>query len=441
MADPIRLFYSYSRKDAELRQRLQNHLRAYEKDGLLRGWHDAKIPGGDEWKKSIEQHIGQDDIVLLLMTEDYQASEWCMAEYDLAMQRHEDEKGKFKVIPINLRAVEWPQSLKALNGVPPLSDPILNGTEGEIDAKFMLTAGKIAEVARELRSARSGPVLAQPTSLASAVSLPPPESLRIVRPPRPVTRDLALLCNWTDQEDELRAGFDGLPQAKLRTPFLTLVCGHSEDCPEDFISRTRNSPLAERLGVKTVNGPILFDWPHPAALTGVPNDQLFLSRISAALGIASRDESQIARRLPKGLTIIRSTIDSWSDLHTPRVLAYAAFWDSWPPMGPGKALAPFLCIKGTLGNELVDVLRQRVAFANFERLRGAVVGLLPILQSHAERWLALPQIQPLYEKRCTDLIERDVRAIFVDGQARMKQVADGLTGVLLSHSGEHQHAG
>ena len=430
----LKVFYSYPRKDEALRHRLANHLAAYEKEGLIKGWHDAEMPGGARWKTEIEQRIGAADIVLLLITENYFASDWCMAEYDLAMTRH--DAGKCRVVPINLRAVEWPESLKVLNAIPPLSQPIVNGVPAQEDRAFQNTAVALRRVAESVLEAGAP----QPAPPPPPIPPPIPPALRIVQPPRPITRDIAFLCNWTDQEDQLRAGFLNAPANKLRTPFLTLICGHPDDCHEEFIARIRNSPLPGQLGVKTVNPLRVFNWPDPEVRSGLTTDQLFTSRVGKALELENNDKARMVRRLPRGLTIVRSTIDCWSDTHIPLIEAYAAFWDSWPVLGAGKALAPCLCVKDIVDAQ-VEPLRQRLAFASFERLRGAVVGLLPIRQSHAENWLELPEIKPLYADTCKYHLDTDIQRIFTAGQARMQQVADGLTRALLNHCGEHQHAG
>ena len=42
-AKPISLFYSYSHKDEELRNRLEDHLGGLRRRGLIEGWHDRRI--------------------------------------------------------------------------------------------------------------------------------------------------------------------------------------------------------------------------------------------------------------------------------------------------------------------------------------------------------------------------------------------------------------
>ena len=44
---PVSLFYSYSHKDEALRDELETHLTLLRRQGVIRGWHDRRIRGGD----------------------------------------------------------------------------------------------------------------------------------------------------------------------------------------------------------------------------------------------------------------------------------------------------------------------------------------------------------------------------------------------------------
>ena len=63
---PISLFYSYSHDDEELRKKLEDHLAALRRSGLITEWHDRNIDVGDEWAKEIDDNLSSADIILLL---------------------------------------------------------------------------------------------------------------------------------------------------------------------------------------------------------------------------------------------------------------------------------------------------------------------------------------------------------------------------------------
>ena len=79
-AKPISLFYSYSHRDEELRLRLETHLAALRRGGLIAEWHDRKLEPGDAWKDEIDRHLTLADIVLLLVSSDFIASDYCWGE-------------------------------------------------------------------------------------------------------------------------------------------------------------------------------------------------------------------------------------------------------------------------------------------------------------------------------------------------------------------------
>lgn len=102
----IRLFYSYSHKDEPLRQELETHLKLLERRGLIAPWHEYMVGAGSEWKGQIHEHLNHADVILLLISADFLASDYCYdIEMKRAMERHESKEAQ--VIPVILRAVNW----------------------------------------------------------------------------------------------------------------------------------------------------------------------------------------------------------------------------------------------------------------------------------------------------------------------------------------------
>jgi hypothetical protein len=71
----IELFYSYSHKDEALKDQLLSHLSNLRRQGIIREWHDRKIGLGTEWAKEIDEHLNSADVILLLISSDFIASE------------------------------------------------------------------------------------------------------------------------------------------------------------------------------------------------------------------------------------------------------------------------------------------------------------------------------------------------------------------------------
>jgi hypothetical protein len=100
------VFFSYSHADEALRDQLETQLTMLKRQGVIETWHDRRIGAGEEWAAAIDHHVETDDIILLLVSPDFLASNYCYdVELRRAMQRHED--GEAVVIPVILRACDW----------------------------------------------------------------------------------------------------------------------------------------------------------------------------------------------------------------------------------------------------------------------------------------------------------------------------------------------
>jgi len=100
------VFFSYSHKDESLRDQLETHLAMLKHQGFIETWHDRRIIAGDELDQAIDREIGAADIILLLVSPDFLASEYCYGkEMKTAMERH--ETGQARVIPVVLRPCDW----------------------------------------------------------------------------------------------------------------------------------------------------------------------------------------------------------------------------------------------------------------------------------------------------------------------------------------------
>ena len=104
--EPIRVFISYAHKDERFRLALEPHLKLIQRQGLIATWHDRLIKPGTEWKDVIDANLEQARIVLLLISSDFIASDYCYEiEMTRALERH--EKKEAVVIPIIIRDVNW----------------------------------------------------------------------------------------------------------------------------------------------------------------------------------------------------------------------------------------------------------------------------------------------------------------------------------------------
>jgi replicative DNA helicase len=100
------IFYSYSHKDEHLRESLETHLAILKRQGLIEDWNDRKILPGFEWEQIIDSKLEEADIILLLVSPDFIASDYCYGkELSRALDKHEQMQAI--VVPVIIRPVDW----------------------------------------------------------------------------------------------------------------------------------------------------------------------------------------------------------------------------------------------------------------------------------------------------------------------------------------------
>lgn len=105
MTTPLKVFISYSqnKSDRQLLDQLLSQTAPLVKSGKIIVWEDSKIPAGQQWDKAIKDSIAQADIVVLLVSSDYTASEYINTiEVPLAMERQ--AAGHCAIVPVLLRS-------------------------------------------------------------------------------------------------------------------------------------------------------------------------------------------------------------------------------------------------------------------------------------------------------------------------------------------------
>lgn len=102
----IKIFYSYAHEDREWQKRLSRHLQVFKWQGHLTEWDESAIKPGTSWKDVIDHHLSSSDIILLLISDHYLASQFCSTwEMEPAIAQH--EAGKVRTIAILLSPVYW----------------------------------------------------------------------------------------------------------------------------------------------------------------------------------------------------------------------------------------------------------------------------------------------------------------------------------------------
>ena len=167
------VFFSYSHADEALRDQLEKHLSVLKRQGVITTWHDRRIGAGEEWEGAIDGHIETDDIILLLISPDFLASDYCYdQEMRRAVERH--DAGEAIVIPVFLRPCSWKRTpFGKIQGTPPDARPVTQWPDRDVAflevtkaieaaAERLAKGAKPAEVPRRLPNSEPAAVPATP---------------------------------------------------------------------------------------------------------------------------------------------------------------------------------------------------------------------------------------------------------------------------------------
>lgn len=138
------LFFSYSHNDEELRNELEVHLSMLKRQGLIRTWHDRRIGVGENIHSNISKELEDADIILLLISANFLASDYC---YDKEMLRalEKDSEGTARVIPVILHPCDWHSSpFGSLRATPQDGKPV---------SMFANQAEALTQIAKDIRAA------------------------------------------------------------------------------------------------------------------------------------------------------------------------------------------------------------------------------------------------------------------------------------------------
>ncbi|QLE48133.1 toll/interleukin-1 receptor domain-containing protein [Nostoc sp. C057] len=149
MSNTVKVFFSYSHKDEALRDELATHLSMMKRQGVIEAWHDREISAGREWANEIDDNLDIADIILLLVSANFLASDYCYdKEMKRAMERHQTREAR--VIPIILKPVDdWNSApFGKLQALPQNAKPITSWQDQ--DEAFLNVAQGIRRVVKEM---------------------------------------------------------------------------------------------------------------------------------------------------------------------------------------------------------------------------------------------------------------------------------------------------
>ena len=107
-------------------------------------WHDRRITAGDAFDHRIDEELERADIILLLVSADFLASDYCHdVEMQRALQRHAERSAR--VIPIILKPCDWQHS--------PFANLLAAPTDGKPITRWVDEDEAFLDVVRQIRAA------------------------------------------------------------------------------------------------------------------------------------------------------------------------------------------------------------------------------------------------------------------------------------------------
>lgn len=227
-----KVVFSYSHTDELLRNELEKHLSPLKRMGQIETWHDRRIDPGSEFESEIDLYFSEANIILLLVSPDFIASDYC---YDIelknALQRH--ESGDAIVIPVILRPCAW-HSL-------PFGKLLAATTDGKPIAKFTHIDDGFVEVVKAVEKAldkvnKISPSVSQKKQPINVFSETQPSTIL-----NPRSGNLSIRKEFTDRDRDLacREGFEYV--ARFFENSLKELSVRNTEIDTDFNLRDSNS--------------------------------------------------------------------------------------------------------------------------------------------------------------------------------------------------------
>lgn len=99
-------FISYTHADNALKEQLVRHLAPLRRERLIDLWHDGMLRPGEHLDPAVQAALAASDVVILLISADFIASEYCY-EQEMLRAFARQRQGTVRVIPIILKPCQW----------------------------------------------------------------------------------------------------------------------------------------------------------------------------------------------------------------------------------------------------------------------------------------------------------------------------------------------
>jgi hypothetical protein len=408
----LNIFVSYAREDEELMRRVVAQLATLVRDGAIEIWTDGRILPGAKWRHEILDHLLTADIVLLLISEDFLNSMFCMeVEFEEAMERQDN--GKAVVVPVILRHCLWQSESFGM-----LQNQVLPQGGKPVKDDTVVLESRLTEVATGI-----GTLVASMRGRQELGGKIRDAGRRTV---------FSSLCNRSRQDALLEARLLEHSKLKGHRPFLCLVHGDAYERHDLVLERLRVASLKRILDLRSPipEGNVYrLRWP-PEFANRREAKEMLLADLAIALG---RNRENIATFLQQHEhpVILYSEVltREWQQGGSELTKIFLDFWNGWPHDLPaGRMLIVCLFLKYERGqsaehtgafeySESALAIRSflsKLKFSRYEGLGGVVLPELePISEQDVVVWGSSVELMPVCTIRENiDEFERDVAAIY-----------------------------
>jgi TIR domain len=147
MNPPLSIFISYAPEDTHFRDAFTKHLAGLRRSGKVTIWSDNQISLGTIWNEETKKHLQQADIVALLISEDFIASDH-LWDTELKESLGRREKGEsVMLLPILVRPCVIKNTvLENIQGLPRSGQAVsLHASQDEAWSKIALEMNELVD--------------------------------------------------------------------------------------------------------------------------------------------------------------------------------------------------------------------------------------------------------------------------------------------------------
>lgn len=381
--EALLVFCSYAHKDERLRRVVGDSLKGLIREGLISEvWSDREIRGGEDWDKVIHEKIDQADIILLLVSWAFLASDYSMGiELVRAMNRH--ERGEARVIPIILEDCAWQsEAFGNLQAFPTDAKPLTMWRRGVNPVRLTQVTQALREVAIDLRRSAGTP------------SAP--------RGPDPRSTVLAYLCNRADQDKALQTAWAlHCGSARSRRPFVVVVHGSVEEDHAGYLARLLAYSLPEvAIGMgegQEIQRYARMKWPEEGE-----DRESVLAGLARSLGSELGSDNiaimpgQLAKLGNPALVCCDLQNSCRNYQQTAAIKAFFDFWSAWPDLAWPQALLVVLLVAYRPGypsrfpRQEAEEILAHTRQANLSEV--VLEELLPVSKANVKEWMTHPKV-------------------------------------------------